>query len=138
MKKILLIFILISSVVCANDQTKLLQEIKILIEQNTKMIEQNGKKIEQNGKKIEQNGKKIEQLDSRLDNVEQRLDFMQNIIYIVLAAVLGAPFYFESKRAREDKNYYKTDEKIKAIITALRELSQDDPKVKRSLDIVGL
>ena len=134
MKKLLILFgmvLLLSSNIMANTSEELLKDIKILIEQN-------GKKIEQNGRKIEQNGKIIAILDSKVVNIEHRLDFMQNIIYIILAAILGVPMYFEAKRTREDRAIYKSDEKIRAIITALRELSQDDPKIKRSLDIVGL
>ena len=134
MKKILVIlFVLVQVVGFASsiEDNILLKEIKVLIEQN-------GKKIEQNGKKIEQNAKKIDLVDSRIDNVEKRLDFMQNIIYIILAAVFGLPLYLDARKSREEKMITKTKEDLSGIMVALRELAQDDPKVRRSLDVAGL
>ena len=134
MKKILLmLFVLIQTVGFAStvEDSILLKEIKVLIQQN-------GEKIEQNGKKIEQNSKKIDLVDSRINNVEKRLDFMQNIIYIILAAVFGLPLYLDARKSREEQMIAKTKEDLSGIMVVLRELAQDDPKVRRSLDVAGL
>ena len=134
MKKILImLFLLIQAVGFAStvEDSILLKEIKVLIQQN-------GEKIEQNGKKIEQNSKKIDLVDSRINNVEKRLDFMQNIIYIILAAVFGLPLYLDARKSREEQMIAKTKEDLSGIMVVLRELAQDDPKVRRSLDVAGL
>ena len=134
MKKILImLFVLIQAVGFSStvEDNILLKEIKVLIQQN-------GEKIEQNGKKIEQNEKKIDLVDSRINNVEKRLDFMQNIIYIILAAVFGLPLYLDARKSREEQMISKTKEDLSGIMVVLRELAQDDPKVRRSLDVAGL
>ena len=127
MKKIIFILVISITAIFASTVDIKLDKMIILIEQNGKKIEQNGKKIEQNGKKIEQNSKKIEQVDTKINQVDKRLDFMQNIFYIILAGVFGVPLYMN----RENN-------KTRDIIVALRELAQDDPKVKRSLKVAGI
>jgi hypothetical protein len=118
---ICLIFFSFNSLSANTDTQAMFKELKILIEQN-------GKKIEQNGKKIEQNFIMIEQLS-------KRLDFMQNLIYIILGAVLGIPLYLDARRERHNRD---VQDKVKDIIVALRELAQDDPKVSRSLKVAGI
>ena len=123
-----IIFFSMSSLSANADTNSMLKELKTLIEQNGEKIEQNGEKIEQNGKKIEQNSIIIEQIG-------KRLDFMQNLIYIILAAVIGLPLYLDAKREKHNRDM---NDKVKAIIVALRELAQDDPKVSRSLKVAGI
>jgi hypothetical protein len=118
---ICLIFFSFNSLLANENTQTMFKELKILIEQN-------GKKIEQNGKKIEQNFIMIEQLS-------KRLDFMQNLIYIILGAVLGIPLYLDARRERHNRD---VQDKVKDIIVALRELAQDDPKVSRSLKVAGI
>ncbi|MEA2049985.1 MAG: hypothetical protein U9O56_04570 [Campylobacterota bacterium] len=126
MKKIFLIVVFISSITNANDISLL--DIKTLIVQNGKAIEQNGKKIELMEMKLELTKKEI----------DKRFDFLQNIVYLVLAAVFGVPLYLDSRRSKNDEELAKAKDKIKEITLVLKELAQDDPKIKRSIDMVGL
>lgn len=133
MKKVLLIIAFITTITSANDISLL--DIKTLIEQNGKTIEQNREVIEQNGKKIELMEVKLELTKKEID---KRFDFLQNIIYLVLAAVFGVPLYLDTRRSKNDEELAKTKDKIKEITLVFKELAQHDPKIKRSIDMVGL
>jgi len=133
MGRILLILFFTYNFISANTTT--LSDIKVLIEQNGKKIEQNGKKIELMELNLELTKK---ELDRRFSQVDSRLDFMQNIMYLIIATVLGVPLYIDSRRNGHDEELSKTKDKIKEITLVLKELAQDDPKIKRSIDLVGL
>lgn len=133
MRKIVMILFFTYNILSANTTT--LSDIKVLIEQNGKKIEQNGKKIELMELNLELTKK---ELDRRFSQVDERLDFMQNIMYLIIAAVLGVPLYLDSRRNRNDEELSKAKDKIKEITLVLKELAQDDPKIKRFIDIVGL
>ena len=130
MKKIVIIMIILGNLgsLFGGTEVELLKDIKILIEQN-------GKKIEQNGKKIELNSRKIDILEANNVYFKEKFNFLQNLIFIILAGVFGIPMYFDNKRQKED---LATKDKVKDIITALKELAQDDPKIRRSLDVAGI
>ncbi len=135
---IIILFIILfgfSSLSANTNTLAMFEELKVLIKQNGEKIEQNGKRIEQNGEKIEQNGKRIEQNSATLEQIGKRLDFMQNLIYVILGAVIGLPLYLDARRERHNRD---VQDKVKDIIVALRELAQDDPKVSRSLKVAGI
>ena len=135
MLKIVLLVSVLFSFSFANVQEELLRDIKILIEQN-------GKKIEQNGKRIEQNGKRIEQNSADIKTMQAQVSYTQTLLSIVLAGVIAAPFFTIYLQRKDDKYIEKeirqNSEKVSKLVTALKELSEDDPKIQRSLRVAGL
>ncbi len=135
MIKTLLVITIFFSPIYASSQEELLQGIK-------KLIEQNGEKIEQNGKKIEQNGKKIEQNSADIKTMQSQVSFIQTLLSIVLAGVIASPFFVIYLQRSDDKytekETRKNSEAIKNLLTALKELSEDDPKIQRSLRVAGI
>ncbi|MEA1955651.1 MAG: hypothetical protein U9N02_04055 [Campylobacterota bacterium] len=126
----------------ANENSELLRELKILIEQNGKKIEQNGQKIEQNGQKIEQNGQKIEQNSADIKTMQSQVSFIQTLLSIVLGGVIASPFFVIYLQRQNDKYAQKeikqNSEITTKLLVALKELSEDDPKIQRSLRVAGL
>ena len=141
MKRILTIILFILSMSYLNANSDI-NDIKILIKQNgeyikqnAKYIQQNAEYIKQNAKLIQQNGTKISILESNAQRDKEQMSFIQNLIFIILAGVFGLPIYFNNKQKEEDRI---VRDKVRDIITALKELAQDDPKIRRSLDVAGL
>ncbi|MBL0708322.1 MAG: hypothetical protein JJW00_04675 [Sulfurimonas sp.] len=149
MKRIIFLIVMAYSLTFANTQEDLLEEIKILVEQNGQKIEQNGQKIEQNGMKIEQNGQKIEQNGQKIANnsadiktMQKQVSYVQTLLSIVIAGVISIPFFTIYLQRRDDKHVERetkeNSDKISKLLMALKELSEDDPKVKRSLRVAGI
>ena len=128
MLKIVLLVSVLFSFSFANAQEELLKDIKILIEQN--------------GKKIEQNGKRIEQNSADIKTMQAQVSYTQTLLSIVLAGVIAAPFFTIYLQRKDDKYIEKeirqNSEKVSKLVTALKELSEDDPKIQRSLRVAGL
>ena len=123
-------------------QDQLLQEIKNLIEQNGKKIEQNGKQIEQNGKKIEQNGKKIEQNSTDIKIMQSQVSYTQTLLSNLIGGVITILFFTIYLQRKGDK-YLEQETRqnsisVNKLLMALKELSEDDPKIQRSLRVAGI
>jgi beta-lactamase regulating signal transducer with metallopeptidase domain len=135
MLKVLLLSISLFSFTFATVQEDLLQDIKLLIEQN-------GKKIEQNGKKIEQNGKRIEQNAANIKTMQAQVSYVQTLLSIVLGGVIAIPFFTIYLQRKDDKYIEKetrqNSEMVSKLFIALKELSEDDPKIQRSLRVAGI
>lgn len=88
--------------------------------------------------KIHEIDKRFEQIDKRFEQIDKRFDFQQNVLIIMLAALIGSPFLIEYlARRREAADKQALDEARRAVI-ALRELAQKDPKVANALRVAGL
>lgn len=121
MKKILLIFFILSSLVNADNSEQILVEIKQL-------------RIDMN-KRFEQVDKRFEAMQS---NMDKRFDFMQNILYALMGLIFASPFiaiYLRDKRETEERKLF---DNIKAMLFVFREQAQDDEKLTRSLKAAGL
>ena len=142
MFKILLTITIALSFIHANISEELLKDIKLLIEQNGQKIEQNGQKIEQNAQLIKQNGQKIEQNSSDIKTIQSQISFIQVLLSIVLGGVIAAPFFVIYLQRKDDKYLEKETRKnsniIQGLLTTLRVLSENDPKIQSSLKIAGL
>ena len=118
------------------------EDTKIILEQMNKRFEQVDKRFEQVDKRFElmqQNmDKRFEQVDRRFEQVDKRFETVFNILYILMGLVFASPFIAIYLRDKKEKEYLETKEKVKNLIVVLKELAQDDPKIKRSMDIVGL
>ena len=128
MKKILLILLFITSLVKADNSEQILAEIKQLRIDMNKRFEQVDKRFESM-----QSG-----MDKRFEQVDKRLDFMQNILFALMGLIFASPFiaiYLRDKREEKDRILL---DQVRGLMVALRELAQDDPKVRRSLDVAGL
>jgi len=132
MKKLFLLVVLFCVALSANND---MNDIKILIKQNAEFIKQNAEYIKQNAEYIKQNGTKITILQENVKNTKEQFAFMQNLIFMILAGVFGLPIYFNNKQREEERIIR---DKVKDIIVALKELAQDDPKIKRSLEVSGI
>ena len=126
----------------ASDTKEILSEIKELRIDMNKRFEQVDKRFEQVDKRFEQVDKRFESMqsnmDKRFEQVDKRLDFIQNILYALMGLIFASPFiaiYLKDKRELEDRKIF---DQVRGLMVALRELAQDDPKVKRSLDVAGL
>jgi hypothetical protein len=135
MFKILLTITIALSFIHANISEELLKDIKLLIEQN-------GQKIEQNAQLIKQNGQKIEQNSSDIKTIQSQISFIQVLLSIVLGGVIAAPFFVIYLQRKDDKYLEKETRKnsniIQGLLTTLRVLSENDPKIQSSLKIAGL
>ena len=135
MLKALFIITIFFNYISADTQEELLVSIKLLIEQN-------GKKIEQNGQKIEQNGEQIKQNSAYIKTMQSQISFMQTLLTVILGGAMVYPLvimYFQ----RKDDEYAKKEikdsiEVTRNIVTALKELSEDDQKIQRSLRVAGI
>ena len=110
MKKVLLILLFLTSLVKADNSEQILAEIKQL---------------------------RID-MDKRFEQVDKRFDTVFNILYILMGLVFASPFiaiYLRDKKEAEDRKIF---DQVRGLMVALRELAQDDPKVRRSLDVAGL
>lgn len=127
-KKILVLLWLSSLVlpVYANDgDTKLiLSEIRQL------RADMNALRADMNVLRADMN-KRFEQVDRRFVQVEERFDFLQNLIYFLMGLVFASPFVAIYLKGRSDS-------RIQAVIFALKEIAQEDPKVSKALKIAGL
>ena len=135
MKKILLILLILSSLVNADNSEQILVEIKQLRIDMNKRFEQVDKRFEQVDKRFEL---MQSNMDKRFDQVDKRFDTVFNILYILMGLVFASPFiaiYLKDRRDEKDRILI---DQIRGVVVALRELAQDDPKVRRSLDVAGL
>ena len=139
MKKLFIgLYIVFGSLNCfalSEDSKVILTQMDKRFEQINKKIDLMNEKIDQNTKLIRQNGGHVIRIDATVAQIEKHYDFLQNLVFVILAGVFGVPMYYEGKRSREDS---KTKDSVKDILVALREQAQDDPKVKRSLDVAGI
>jgi len=128
MYKIVLIITVLFTFSFGNVQDELLKDIKVLIEQN--------------GKKIEQNGKKIDQNSADIKTMQAQVSYAQTLLSIVLGGVIAIPFFTIYLQRKDDKFLEKetreNSEKVSKLLTALKELSEDDPKIQRSLRVAGI
>ena len=135
MLKALFIITIFFNYISADTQEELLVSIKLLIEQN-------GKKIEQNGQKIEQNGEQIKQNSAYIKTMQSQISFTQTLLTVILGGVIASPLviiYFQRKDDKYAKKEIKDSiERTRNIVTALKELSEDDPKIQRSLRVAGI
>ena len=135
MKKVLLILLFLTSLVKADNSEQILAEIKQLRIDMDKRFEQVDKRFELMQSNID---KRFEQVDKRFEQVDKRFDTVFNILYILMGLVFASPFiaiYLRDKKEAEDRKIF---DQVRGLMVALRELAQDDPKVRRSLDVAGL
>ena len=121
MLKALFIITIFFSYANANTQEELLVSIKLLIEQNGEQIKQNSAYIK---------------------TMQSQISFMQTLLTIILGGVIVSPLvimYFQRKDDEYAKKEIKNSiEVTRNIVTALKELSEDDPKIQRSLRVAGI
>ena len=142
MKKFLLLFVLLQSMLYADTSEKILQEIKQLRIDTNKRFEQIDKRFDmmQNNmdKRFEQVDKRFEQVDKRFEQVDKRFDTVFTILYILMGLVFASPFiaiYLRDKKDIEDRKHFET---MKGMLFTLRELAQENEKVANSLRAASL
>lgn len=82
--------------------------------------------------------KRFEQIDKRFEQIDKRLNFLENLIIILIAGMIGSPFLIEYlARRRNEYDRFKIEESFKTVI-ALRELAKVDPKVRKALKVAGI
>jgi hypothetical protein len=128
MKRVFLIFLIVSSYLFASSETTaILNEIKQLREDTNKRFEQIDRRFEQ----IDQH---FGQVNRQFEAVDQRLAFLQNLLLAIVAIVIATPLI---ARKLDERDSVKL-EKIEKVLVVLRELAQDNPKVDKSMKIAGL
>lgn len=89
-------------------------------------------------KRFEQVDKRFEQIDKRFEQIDKRLNFLENLMIVLIAGMIGSPFLVEYlARRRNEIERKKLDEAYKTVIV-LRELAKVDSKVKKAMKIAGL
>jgi hypothetical protein len=124
MKKLLLVFLILQSIIYADTTNDILREIKQL-------------RVDMN-KRFEQVDKRFEQIDKRFEQVDKRFDTVFSILYILMGLVFASPFiaiYLRDKKELEDRKNFDI---VKGMLFTLRELAQDDEKIARSLRAASL
>ena len=140
MKKVFMVLFLLFSISIQADDTSemILREIKELRIGMNKRFEQVDKRFEQVDKRFEQVDKRFEQVNKQFEQVDKRLDFMQDILYMLMGLIFASPFiaiYLRDKREAEDRKNF---EHLNGILFVLREMSQDDEKMKKALKSANL
>ena len=108
-------------------------DIKLLIELIKNNQEQMNKRFEQVDKRFEQVDKRFEQMDKRFEQVDKRFDFIQSLIYMLMGLVFASPFIAIYLKSKEDSKIREVIDSVKNIISTLRELAQDDDKIRKAL-----
>jgi tetrahydromethanopterin S-methyltransferase subunit G len=134
----LIIFSSINCFAISEDTQIILEQMNKRFEQIDKRFEQVNKRFEQVDKRFEQVDKRFEQIDKRFKQVDKRFETVFNILYILMGLVFASPFIAIYLRDKKEQDYLETKEKVKDLVTVLKELAQDDPRIKKSLSIVGL
>ena len=139
MKKVLLILLLLTSLVKADNSEQILAEIKQLRIDMNKRFEQVDKRIELMQSNMD---KRFEQVDKRFEimqsNIDKRFDTVFSILYILMGLIFASPFiaiYLRDKRESEERKLF---DSVKAMLFVFREQALDDEKLSRSLKAAGL
>lgn len=107
-----------------NDTRLILQEIRQL------RVDMNQLKADTNQLRSDMN-ERFQQIDRRFEQVDKRFEFLQQLIYILMGLIFTSPlliFYLKEK----------SQGKLQAVIFALKETAQDDPRLSKALKIAGL
>jgi septal ring factor EnvC (AmiA/AmiB activator) len=137
--KFLFSILICSTFLFSADKTDIiLQEIKS-IKEDIKDIKIDIKVLREDmNKRFEQVDKRFEQVDKRFEQVDKRLDFMQNILYVLMGLIFASPFiaiYLRDKKEAEERKLF---DSLKGVIIVLREMADDNEKIKKSLKATGL
>ena len=87
---------------------------------------------------LKQMDKRFEQIDKRFEQVDKRFETVFTVLYILMGLVFASPFIAIYLRDKKEQDYLKTKEQVKELVTAFKELAQDDPKIRRSLNVAGI
>ena len=91
---------------------------------------------------FEQNGEQIKQNLAYIKTMQSQISFTQTLLTVILGGVIVSPLvimYFQRKDDKYAKKEIKDSIEItRNIVTALKELSEDDPKIQRSLRVAGI
>ena len=139
MKKIILLLLLLAPSIYADADTQLiLREIQQLRVDMNQRFEQVDRRFEQVDRRFEQIDKRFKQIDKRFEQVGKHLDFLQSLLYLLMGLVFVSPFIAIYLKSRQDAVTNSKFEVIQAVVFALKEASQDDPKLSKALKIAGL
>lgn len=131
----LIFFLLFSSILYSQNKNQTGVATK---EDISTILREMDKRFEQVDKRFEQIDKRFEQIDKRFEQIDKRLNFLENLMIVLIAGMIGSPFLVEYlARRRNQIERKKLDEAYKTVIV-LRELAKVDPKVKKAMKTAGL
>lgn len=98
--------------------------------------------IEHMDKRFEQVDKRFEQMqlqmDRRFEQIANRLTFIENVLLVLIGAMIGSPFVVDYiARRREEANRH-DHERIEKILIFLKSWARNHPEAQKELEVTGL